>query len=83
MTALLVRAESADFRARWTIPSRPHLRVEAEYDEEWGRAAKCRGYSVIDTRFHSLERRHLVRFFGRLDEVRDWVRDGCPDAEPA
>lgn len=82
MSALLEPAEPFDFRARWTIPSRPHLRVHAEYDEESGKAAKRRGYSVIDTRFHNLERRHLVRFFERLDEVRDWIRDGCPDAEP-
>lgn len=83
MSALLEPTEPDDFRARWTIPSQPHLRVEAEYEEESSRAASRRGYSVVDTRFNTFQPRHLVRFFERLDEVRAWVRDGCPEAQEA
>lgn len=80
MTTLLVPAPPDDFRKRWAIPARPHLRVDAEYDEEHGRVAHLRGYSVIDTRLNPLHRRHLVRSFRYLDDVRDWIRDGCPGA---
>lgn len=78
MTALLVPAPPEDFRKRWTIPSQPNLRVEAEYDEGWGRRAQLRGYSVVDTRHHNLDHRHLVRFFTHFTDVRDWIEDGCP-----
>jgi hypothetical protein len=81
-TPVLKAAPASDFRKRWTIPSQPHLRVEAEYDEERGRVASLRGYSVVDTRHHVHDRRHLVRFFTHLADVRDWIRDGTPAAGP-
>lgn len=78
--ALLVPAEPDDFRKRYDIPGWPHLRVEAAYDETGTAKASVYGYVVVDRRRSELSRLRQVGFFQQLQDVREWVKRGCPGA---
>lgn len=82
MPALLSPLPPDDFRKRWSVTGHPNLRVEAEYEEEHHRVARLRGYSVVDTRHHALDRRHLVCFRTALAEIREWIRDNAQTIDP-